>query len=281
MAGTVVLSSQRSEGAVRWARILATADAADGSFPTKTLRALGIQIDGTILGISTNPGSTAPTDNYDIVLLDADGADRLGGVGANRDTSTTEYAAVGRVASPDDTLTLTITGNSVNNATVEVLIWWTSGVSASSISGTVSTSDSTTQTKLDTIITLLGSVLATQVWKPVGPYTATQTGTILWTPASGYKIALTHIFLTSSGTDVGLARLWFGANADTTYTAGTDQLVIEMNFGPNATADAESFPGMPLALPTPIVCANADYKLMIDTTNGLDISGVVYGYETI
>ena len=134
-------------------------------------------------------------------------------------------------------------------------------------------------TKLDQIILLLGSTVATQVWKKVGPYTTSQTGTILWTPGSGKKIAITHIFLTSSGTDVGKATLWLGANADTTYTDGTDQPVIIMNFGPTNTADAESFPGMPLALPSPIVSANADYKLMIDTTNGLDIEGVIYGYE--
>jgi len=48
---------------------------------------------GTLLRLRTDPGSAAPTDNYDITLLDAiGGADVLGGVGANRDTTNTEIA---------------------------------------------------------------------------------------------------------------------------------------------------------------------------------------------
>lgn len=134
-------------------------------------------------------------------------------------------------------------------------------------------------TKLDTLITLLGTSLATQVWKKVGAFTTSQTGVAIWTPAAGKKIAITHIFLTSSGTDPGLARLWFGASGDTTYNDGTDQLVIVMNFGPVSTADAESFPGMPLALASPIVAVTADHILRLDTTGNLDIEGVIYGYE--
>lgn len=44
---------------------------------------------GTLLRLRTDPdGDAAPTDNYDITLLDAiGGADVLGGVGANRSTS--------------------------------------------------------------------------------------------------------------------------------------------------------------------------------------------------
>jgi hypothetical protein len=49
-----------------------------------------VSINGTILRFTTNPGSTAPTDNYDITLTDEDGYDVLGGAGANRDTATTE-----------------------------------------------------------------------------------------------------------------------------------------------------------------------------------------------
>ncbi len=50
-------------------------------------------INGLVYGLKTNPGSTAPTDNYDITVTDADGLDVLGGVGADRDTANTEYAA--------------------------------------------------------------------------------------------------------------------------------------------------------------------------------------------
>jgi hypothetical protein len=42
-----------------------------------------------ILGV-TNPGATAPTDDYDIVVNDSVGADVFGAVLANRDTANTE-----------------------------------------------------------------------------------------------------------------------------------------------------------------------------------------------
>jgi len=40
----------------------------------------------------TDPGSAAPTDDYDITLLDDDGLDVLGGAGGNRDTANNEVA---------------------------------------------------------------------------------------------------------------------------------------------------------------------------------------------
>jgi hypothetical protein len=49
-----------------------------------------VSINGTILRYTTNPGSAAPTDNYDTTLTDADGYDVLGGDGVDRDTANTE-----------------------------------------------------------------------------------------------------------------------------------------------------------------------------------------------
>ena len=49
------------------------------------------QITGEILRVVTNPGATAPTDNYDVVLNDEDGLDTLAAGGANRDTLNTEH----------------------------------------------------------------------------------------------------------------------------------------------------------------------------------------------
>lgn len=49
-----------------------------------------ITIDGEILRVVTDPGSPAPTDNYDIVANDEDGFDILGGGLANRDTANSE-----------------------------------------------------------------------------------------------------------------------------------------------------------------------------------------------
>ncbi len=47
-------------------------------------------IDGAIVRVVTNPGGTAPTDDYDLTIIDSDGVDLLAGEGANRDTSTSE-----------------------------------------------------------------------------------------------------------------------------------------------------------------------------------------------
>jgi hypothetical protein len=52
-------------------------------------------ISGRVVEIVTKPGTPAPTDNYDITLVSALSAiDLLGGRGADRDTTTTERAAV-------------------------------------------------------------------------------------------------------------------------------------------------------------------------------------------
>ena len=68
-----------------------TSDAAAG-----TVGEIGVALPaGTILRLRTVPGAggVAPTDNYDVTLLDAvGGADVLGGAGADRDTANTEIA---------------------------------------------------------------------------------------------------------------------------------------------------------------------------------------------
>lgn len=45
---------------------------------------------GYILCLDTNPGSTAPTDNYDIAVTNEHGIDLLGTAEINRDTTTSE-----------------------------------------------------------------------------------------------------------------------------------------------------------------------------------------------
>ena len=127
MAGTVVLTSQRTEGVVRTAVITATADSSDGSFPDTTLKALGVFIDGTLLVAQTNPGSTAPDDNYDITLIDGDGIDRFGGKLLNRDSATSERAVIpgSPFVSISDDLTLSIDNNTVNSAVIVLTIYYT------------------------------------------------------------------------------------------------------------------------------------------------------------
>lgn len=89
------------------------------------------RIDGRLMELITNPGSTAPTDNYDITLVDGEGIDRLQGVGANRDTTNTESAipvysgsTIHPVVSRADVLTLTFANNSQNAAVGRVILYY-------------------------------------------------------------------------------------------------------------------------------------------------------------
>ena len=79
---------------------------------------------GKIERLVTDPGATAPTDNWDLVINDEDGTDVLAGAGANRDTANTEQvlaASVGIVA--NDTLTMLVTNaGSGKTGTVYVYI---------------------------------------------------------------------------------------------------------------------------------------------------------------
>lgn len=65
---------------------------------------------GEVLRLVTNPGATAPTDNWDVVVNDEDGNDVLMGAGADRDTANTEQvlaSSLGVVA--NDKLTMLVT----------------------------------------------------------------------------------------------------------------------------------------------------------------------------
>jgi len=106
----------------------ATADSADGSYPSTDMSATTLnKLKGWYLyKIITNPGSTAPTDNWDFTLSDSDGIDVLGGNGANRHTTTSQMIApllttgVYFAQPVLDTWTLAITGNSVNSAGIVI-----------------------------------------------------------------------------------------------------------------------------------------------------------------
>ncbi len=118
-------------GNIRKVVFTCTADAANGSFPST---AISIPIEGRLLAIETNPGSTAPTDNYDIAITDAEGLDVLQGAGQNRDTANTEMAAivfastsVHPAVDESDTLTLAITNNAVNSATITIVVYYALG----------------------------------------------------------------------------------------------------------------------------------------------------------
>ena len=145
-----------------------------------------------------------------------------------------------------------------------------------STSNNLPTTDSTAQGKLDTIITLLGSTVATQVSKSFNA-TSTQTGVAVWTPASGKKVAITHLSIGTYGTTAARLILWFSTtgSADTTYSAGTDQLVFAASFAPSTSG----YPGAILQPASPILCPTADYPLRITTDGNLSVDIAAYGYE--
>jgi hypothetical protein len=113
-----------------------------------------------------------------------------------------------------------------------------------------------------------------QVFKSAS-YTSTQTGAVLWDPTSGKKIAITSIVIGSFGTTAGRFILWFGDNGDTTYTAGTDQLVFAASYAPSTT----SKPGTVVPYPQPIFCTTADRELHVTTDAAMSVDVSVYGYE--
>ena len=113
-----------------------------------------------------------------------------------------------------------------------------------------------------------------QVWKSAN-YTSTQTGTAMWTPASGKKVVVTYLSVASYGTTAARVIIWLGASADTTYTAGTDQLVWAGSFAPSTTAK----PGAIISLPYGIASATADYVLRITTDAAISLDVTIYGYE--
>lgn len=86
MAGTVTVNSEvilKTVQKVKYTWISDTAGNADGVSTEN-------HYTGEVVRLITNPGTAAPTDNYDIVVNDDDGYDVLIGGGANRDTSNTE-----------------------------------------------------------------------------------------------------------------------------------------------------------------------------------------------
>lgn len=86
------------------------------------------KVRGTILRITTNPGSAAPTDNYDATLTDEEGVDVAMGLLANRDTANSESVypvdtVSGLPIAVCDALTLAIT-NAGDSKTGSVVVYF-------------------------------------------------------------------------------------------------------------------------------------------------------------
>ena len=96
-------------------------DSANGTMPTLAIAGTG----GYITQALTNPGSTGPTDNYDITLVHAEGGDVLGGALANRDIANSEIVDLDPRPLMDTGViyTLTIANTSVNDATLRIILY--------------------------------------------------------------------------------------------------------------------------------------------------------------
>lgn len=134
--------------------------------------------------------------------------------------------------------------------------------------------------RANAIADLFGRILtahidpAMQVHKVVN-VTTQQTGSDVWSPASGKKIAVTSVVIGSYGTTAGRVILWFGDNADTTYSAGTDQVLVAASFAPSASAK----PGLVYTPAVPVFCTTADRELHLTTDAAISLDITVEGYE--
>jgi len=99
---------------------VASVDAA--TVPSTTITAATYGIGGWYLySAETNPGAGPPTDNYDIVINDADSIDLAGGLLMNRDTSNTEMVNIalgilGQYPIIRGDLTFVLSNNLINSA---------------------------------------------------------------------------------------------------------------------------------------------------------------------
>jgi hypothetical protein len=86
-------------------------------------------IDGWVFLATTNPGATAPTDEYSLALNDSEGIDVFGGELETRSESNSEQAApkIGNtygarfVSGP---LTIAVSGNSVSGALIALKVYF-------------------------------------------------------------------------------------------------------------------------------------------------------------
>lgn len=105
-----VVTTERIHGAVKEI-VFSWTSASDGTATGTTTYAY----DGKVELLTTDPGATAPSDNYDVTLTDSDGVDVLGGAGVDRDTANTEQkvaSLLGAVASSKLTLNIANAGDS-------------------------------------------------------------------------------------------------------------------------------------------------------------------------
>lgn len=104
--------------------------------------------------------------------------------------------------------------------------------------------------------------------------TTAQTGAVIWDPGTGQKIAVTSAVLNIYGTTAGRVILWFGDNGDTTYTAGTDQLLFAASATPSGDERQVVF-----CPASPVFCNTVNRELHITTDANVSVDVAVHGYE--
>jgi len=135
MPGTITLANLKNSGWVRRLKLACTADAADGSFPSTDLLTLitsqtsGSQLEGAIHAVQADVGSPAPSEGWSLALTRA-GADMLDGQCGSM-PATDHFVPLDRpvllagdnVAAAYDTVSISIAGNSVNSAVIDLYFW--------------------------------------------------------------------------------------------------------------------------------------------------------------
>jgi hypothetical protein len=93
-------------------------------------------------------------------------------------------------------------------------------------------------------------------------------------PPTGQCIVVTDLTISSYDTTAGKVILYFGADADTTYSIGTDQPLEVVNLAPSASVA----PGATYHYTKPIKCLVADRQLKYQNTAAIDVDITVHGY---
>jgi len=222
-------------------------------------------------------GGTSSTDDADFTQASTAGTPIIG-VYESAPTSVTDndMGIIGidqnrRVKVAVDSSTLDVAHDAVDSGNPVKI-----GGKAQSAFGTAVAAGDRTDSKFDLQGRLLvGHIAGEQfVWKQVEA-TSTQTGTTIWDPTAGKRIAVTGYEIGTGGTTAALVTLWFGDNADVTFTQGTDQVLFRGTLTPTST----STPGVISNFPHPVFCTTADRELHYTTSAGITIYISVFGYE--
>lgn len=224
--------------------------------------------DVDVLTLPALPSGTNNIGDVDVLTLPAlvAGNANIGDVDVATIAAGTTIEAVGDVASdvPIAANPVTIGGRASNAAPTEVSadgdavnLWLTR-------KGTVMVTDLPHAALDGAPYTLTGKTVQ---------QTTTQTGTDVITPTSGKKLVVVSYQIQVGGTTAGTCQLWFGANADTSYTRGTDLAIFDGEFAPSATLK----PGV---VQSGLWIASAvDHEVHLTTSANMTITVTLWYYE--